>query len=265
MCRWLKLKVELHCAYKSIKVVSMKCISFRAPWFFCTTFFMTWLGIAILHFGAKFLNRKSSAMTHPLSEWDKGTFHLPSSIVGYVNWVSSTLVVCWSSFSMCGMHFVTTYFSLAVREWSMLAGDIFTPAAVSGHTVLQSSSSMTGVPHVSCVVVADMPLKCICAFSHPSPANSFLQWGWVPSHLCKGPWLSCLPKQEVKLHHSANVGVQETLLVCCSVEGEMIEQKVKEQTNSYFLPSPIFVAMWLSHTGKFWNYMVCEWKSVGCL
>jgi hypothetical protein len=87
----LKFKVELHCAYKSIKVVSMKWISFRAPWFFSTTFFMTSLGSAILHFGAKVPNHKSSTMTHPLSEWDKGTLHLRSSIVGYVHWVSSTL------------------------------------------------------------------------------------------------------------------------------------------------------------------------------
>jgi hypothetical protein len=39
------------------------------------------------------------------------------------------------------------------------------------------------------------------------------------------------PKQEVELHHSANVGVQETSLVSCSAERERTEQKVKEQTN----------------------------------
>jgi hypothetical protein len=260
MCHWLKFKVELHGAYKSIKGVNMKCISSRAPWFFSATFLMTTLGSAILHFGAKFLNHKSSTMTHPLSKWEKGRLHLPSSVVGNVHWVNSTRVACWSSFSMCGIHFVKTYFSLAVREWNMLAGDIFTPAAVSGHTMLQSSSSTARMSHVSCLVIADMPLKCIFVFSHPSPANNFLQWGWVPSRLCKGPWLSCLPKQEVKLHHSANVGVQETSLVYCSAEGERTEQKVKEWTNSFFLPSPTLVTMWLSHTERFWNNMVCEWK-----
>jgi hypothetical protein len=52
------------------------------------------------------------------------------------------------------------------------------------------------------------------------------------------------PKQEVNLHHSANVGVQETSLVCCSAESERrTEQKVKEQTNGCFLPFPILIAM----------------------
>jgi hypothetical protein len=32
------------------------------------------------------------------------------------------------------------------------------------------------------------------------------------------------PKQEVKLHHSANVGVRETSLVCCSAESEGVNK-----------------------------------------
>jgi hypothetical protein len=51
------------------------------------------------------------------------------------------------------------------------------------------------------------------------------------------------PKQEVKLHHSANVGVQGTSLVCCSAEIERTEQKVKERTNGCCLPFPILIAM----------------------
>jgi len=51
------------------------------------------------------------------------------------------------------------------------------------------------------------------------------------------------PKQEVKLHHSANVGVQETSLVCCSAESERTEQKVKEQTNGCLLPFCTLIGM----------------------
>jgi len=51
------------------------------------------------------------------------------------------------------------------------------------------------------------------------------------------------PKQEVKLHHSADVGVQQTSLVCCSAESERTEQKVKEQTNGCFLPFRILIVM----------------------
>jgi hypothetical protein len=55
--------------------------------------------------------------------------------------------------------------------------------------------------------------------------------------------VTCFPKQEVKLHHSANVGVQETSLVCCSAESERTEQQVKERTNGCFLPFPLLIAM----------------------
>jgi hypothetical protein len=55
--------------------------------------------------------------------------------------------------------------------------------------------------------------------------------------------MTCFPKQEVKLRHSANVDVQETSLVYCSAESERTEQKVKEQTNGCFLPFPVLIAM----------------------
>jgi hypothetical protein len=78
--------------HKSIKAVSMKCITFRAPGFFSATFFVATLKNAILHLDASVPNHKSSSMSHPLSKWEKGILHLPSSI-GNVQWVNSTRMV----------------------------------------------------------------------------------------------------------------------------------------------------------------------------
>jgi hypothetical protein len=94
----------------------MKYISFGAPWLFSATFFVATMGNAILHFDASFLDHKSSSMTHPLSEWEKGILHHPSSCVGNVQWANSTQVACWSSFNMYGIYFAKTYSSPAVSE-----------------------------------------------------------------------------------------------------------------------------------------------------
>jgi hypothetical protein len=42
------------------------------------------------------------------------------------------------------------------------------------------------------------------------------------------------PKQEVNLHHGANVGVQETSLVCCSAESERRTEQ-SEGANKWLL------------------------------
>lgn len=214
---------------------------------------------AILHLDTTVLNHKISSMSHPLSKWEKGILLLPSSIGGNVRWVNSTRVACWSLFSMCGIHFVKTYTSLAGSERVKHAcwGYFHSCCSHWAHHAAVVLEHSTNVTLVLSVIIADMPLKCIFAFSHPSPANSFCTMGMSAKLLIQGS-VTCFPKQEVKLYHSANVGVQETSLVCCSAESERTEQQVKERTNGCFLPFPLLIAMWHSHTGKLWSNMVCE-------
>jgi hypothetical protein len=133
---------------------------------------------AILHLDISVLNHKRSSISHTLSEWEKGIFHLPSSIGGNVQWVSSTRVACWSSFSMCGIHFVKTYISLAVSERVKHAfcGYFHSCCSCWAHHAAVFPERGTGVTRLLSVV-ADMSLKCIFAFSQPLSAKSFVQWG----------------------------------------------------------------------------------------
>ena len=140
---------------------------------------MTTLKNAILHLDTSVPNHKSSSMSHPRSDWEKGILHLPSSIGGNVHWFSSTHVACWSSFSTCGIHFVKTCTSLAVSERVKHAcwGYFHSCCTHWAHHAAVFLEHGTNVTRPLAVIVADMPLKCIFAFSHPSPVNSFVQWG----------------------------------------------------------------------------------------
>ena len=106
--------------------------------------------------------------------------------------------------------------------------------------MLQSSSRMAQVSHVChyCRHTTEVHLCIFPPFIQGSTTLMFSQAGSKTSSQCKC-WYT------------------RNFLVCCLVESERTEQRVKEWTNS-FLPFPILVAMWHSHTEKFWSYMWME-------
>ena len=150
----------------------------------------------------------------------------------------------------------------------MLAGDIPTSAAVTGHVILWSSLStaQTGFTHL-----LSLWRTCHCEehlYILPSFTSSFIQWGWVPSPSFRRAWYSCFLKKEVKLHHSENAGMWETSMVHCSAESEGAKKnsfispfaKVNPVAPQCYVPFPILVDNWHSHKESFWNNVVCEWE-----
>lgn len=194
---------------------------------------------------------------------------------------NSTHTVCWSSFSMCGIHFVQTFdFQSCLWESETCcryAAFHRIHCAYFAGVFLEHSTKTLHISLICCSCRCDTVRNIFCILSSITnsiqwPARVWYHAEWVSSLSFKKSWLSwCFPKQEMKLN-KVWTSIYEKLPFICS--GSIVQLNVNEQKKLFLtvpqdqhcchtvLPSiPMLGVYWCGHWPYGTNMVVLEFWS----